>query len=156
LKYTATYGYATETYFGTSSMTRAALGAAIDSGAKTIYGEFTDGIHDIWVKTYNDPLLARWMFKQKKALPVSIRSNAKAASREFSGASLTAIITTDRALSTILGTLAHDGRYELRVFDVRGRLVGMMSGQNSQMITNLRTLLSPASGMRFVSIRKIH
>ena len=156
LKYSATYGYATGTYFGTSSITRAALGAAIDSGAKTIYGEFTDGIHDIWVKTYNDPLLARWMFKQLKPPPVSVRLNAKAASREFSGASLTAIITTDRALSTILGTLAHDGRYELRVFDIQGRLVGMMSGQNSQMITNLRTLLSPASGIRFVSIKKLH
>jgi alpha-L-fucosidase 2 len=155
LKYTATYGYGTGTYFGTSSITRAALGAAIDSGAKTIYGEFTDGIHDIWAKTYNDPLMARWMFKQKKAMPVSIRSNAKAASREFSGASLTPIVTTDRALSSVLGTLAQVGRYELRVFDIRGRLMGVRSGQNSQILANLHTLLPSASSVRYVSIKKM-
>ncbi len=155
LKYTATYGYATGSYFGTSSITRAALGAAIDSGAKTIYGEFSDGIHDIWVKTYNDPLIARWMFKQQKPSPVSVQLRPVTASKESFGSSLIPIVVTGRAISTVFTRLVSGGRYELRVFDIRGRLIGVMSGQSSQIITNAQALLLTASGIRYVSIKKL-
>jgi acyl-CoA thioesterase I len=156
LKYIATYGYATGTYFGTSSISRAALGAAIDSGAKTIYGEFTDGIHDIWVKTYNDPLLARWMFKQSKAAPVSVRQKQNVASRESFGASIVPIFaTTDGRLSEALGRLAPEGRYELRVFDMKGAFIGKVSGKPSQIVVDARGLFKSALGIRCISLKKL-
>ena len=40
--------------------------AAIDSGAKKLFCEYTDAQHDIWTKTYNEPLVHRWLFKQVK------------------------------------------------------------------------------------------
>jgi lysophospholipase L1-like esterase/dienelactone hydrolase len=65
VSYTATY----TPYFGTPTITRDTLATQIGSGATKLYGEYTNGGHDIWTDTYNDPLLAEWLFKQVKPLP---------------------------------------------------------------------------------------
>jgi poly(3-hydroxybutyrate) depolymerase/lysophospholipase L1-like esterase len=70
VQYTAQYA----NYFANATISRTNLTNKIDSLNKIIYGEYTDGVHDIWTKSYNDPLLARWLFLQDKSKkpPVSI------------------------------------------------------------------------------------
>ena len=62
VEYTSKYA----PFFQNATITRAALTTAIDGGAKKLYGEYTDGGHDIWTQSYNDALVPRWLFKQVK------------------------------------------------------------------------------------------
>ena len=116
-QYTAEYG----TYFANATITRANLTAKIDSAYKVLYGEYTDGVHDVWTKSYNDPLLARWLFLQKKSLSTAVdREAATVTNGSFTGGRM--LVCGPFAAALICSRLVPGSRYEIKVFDARGKL----------------------------------
>jgi poly(3-hydroxybutyrate) depolymerase/lysophospholipase L1-like esterase len=117
VQYTAQYA----NYFANSTMTRANLTVKIDSAYTVIYGEYTDGTHDIWTKSYNDPLLARWLFLQKKSAPVTVAQKIGNLTGLHSGKARILAYGGSGA-SAICKDLASGSRYEISVFDAKGSL----------------------------------
>jgi acyl-CoA thioesterase I len=115
--YTAQYA----TYFANATISRANLTIKIDSAYKVIYGEYTDGTHDIWTKSYNDPLLARWLFLQKKSSPVSVdHEQGRLTKANFNNARM--VLCGPGAAAGMCGRLVPGSRYEIKVFNVKGAL----------------------------------
>jgi hypothetical protein len=106
-------------YFAASTMTRTSLSSAINGGTKKLYCEYTDGVHDIWAKTFNEPLLAQWLFMQQKGAVVGVIerpiirntvSNTHGVHRAVNG----------NDVPSIFLTLAQGKRYSLCIFNARG------------------------------------
>jgi hypothetical protein len=141
-------------YFAGSTMTRAALLSAIDAGTKKLYTEYTDGSHDIWTKSYNDTLLAHWLFLQHKTavhtIDVAGMSRKSAASKSvfpiFSGSSV----------SALFAGLKSGQQYELCIFDARGVMTGKIPvGVSSSSQDAVKKSLATAAGMRWVAVKKL-
>ena len=142
-------------YFTGSTMTRAALLSAIDGGAKKLYAEYTDGSHDIWTSSYNDTLVAHWLFLQHKT-PVShtISSSAVQGNRQAPKAVLP--VFNGCSVAMLFAGLTTDQRYEFRVFDARGVMTGRLLLDASPASRNeLTKMLAVAAGVRWVERRTI-
>jgi poly(3-hydroxybutyrate) depolymerase len=113
--YTAKYA----SYFANATITRQALTAAIDGGAKKLYGEYTDGAHDIWSATYDDPLVARWLFKQTK----TANGTGIAAFREDAARRGSLLVFPGDDMRAVAAALAPGAAYSLRVTDVKGEVL---------------------------------
>jgi acyl-CoA thioesterase I len=153
IKYTAQYN----NYFANPSMTRTALTAAIDSGATTLFCEYPDGDHGIWTNTYNEPLIARWLFKQLKHPPVAVKGGmSELISKTSPGSKLIPVFTSDN-IAGVAGMIVSGGRYELRIYDIKGVLVRRANIDGSpKALETVRGLLQLAPGMRWVSVRKMN
>jgi poly(3-hydroxybutyrate) depolymerase/lysophospholipase L1-like esterase len=151
IKYTAQYN----NYFAGSTITRTALTASIDSGATTLFCEYPDGDHGIWTNTYNEPLIARWLFKQKKQPPVAVNRGSRFASRIADGSAFIPVFTIDR-IPTVSGLTMSSGKYEVRIFDLKGSLVkhSVIDGAPDALAT-VQSMLRMASGIRWLSLKKI-
>ncbi len=110
-----------------------------------------DGVHP---NAAGADTMAHVIYRTITNPPTAVRFQPAVTSRESLCGSLIPIVATNRALSTVFTHLAQ-GQYELRVFDIRGRLLGVMYGQTSQITTNSQTRLLSASGIRYVSIKKL-
>jgi lysophospholipase L1-like esterase/poly(3-hydroxybutyrate) depolymerase len=150
VKYTAQYA----NYFSGSTITREKLTSKIDSGATTIFCEYPDADHSIWTNTYNEPLLTRWLFKQKKQPPVSVLSAAPArAASAIDG--LIAIYPGNR-LSGLAEKDLSKGRYEVRIFDLKGTLLNrtiLNGGSNARQ--TIQGMIRSVSGIQWMSLRQI-
>ena len=113
--YTAKYA----SYFANATITRQALTAAIDGGAKKLYGEYTDGAHDIWSATYDDPLVARWLFKQTR----TANGTGIAAFREDAARRGSLLVFPGDDMRAVAAALAPGAAYSLRVTDVKGEVL---------------------------------
>ncbi len=149
IKYTAQYG----NYFSGSTITRAKLTSAIDSGASTIFCEYPDADHSIWTNTYNEPLLTTWLFKQKKQPPVAVSLPASAMCPS-TGSGLFAIYPGNRFSGLVDKDLSR-GRYEVRVFDLKGCLLNqtILNGEKDA-FQKIQSMIRPVSGMQWVSLRE--
>jgi hypothetical protein len=149
--YTAQY----TNYFAGSTITRAALSSAINAGAKTLYGEYTDGAHDIWTKTYNDPLLAQWLFLQHKS-PAVHTIEVSELSRNAAASKNVYPVYNGSNISFLFAGLKAGQQYELRVFDARGVMTGKFSVAASPASQNaVKKSLATATGMRWVAVKKL-
>lgn len=151
IKYTAQYN----NYFAGSTITRTALTDSIDSGATTLFCEYPDGDHGIWTNTYNEPLIARWLFKQKKQQPVAVKGGSRFASGTAPGSAFVPVFTIDR-VPTVTGLTVSSGTYEVRIFDMKGSLVkrSVIDGSPNALAT-VQSMLRTASGIRWLSVKKI-
>jgi lysophospholipase L1-like esterase/dienelactone hydrolase len=139
------------TYFAGSTMTRAALLSAIDAGAKKLYTEYTDGSHDIWTKSYNDTMLAHWLFLQQKtqaAATTAVTTAGRICKSKvrpvFNGCNVTALFSG----------LTPGQEYEFRVFDSRGILTNRFQAAASPASRNYtQKMLAGAAGLRWVTVR---
>jgi alpha-L-fucosidase 2 len=150
VKYTAQYG----NYFSGSTITREKLTSKIDSGATTIFCEYPDADHSIWTNTYNEPLLTRWLFKQKKQPPVAI-SSVVPAKFVFEESGLFAIYPGNR-LSGLADKDLSKGRYEVRIFDLKGTLLNrtILNG-GSNAYQTIQGMIRLVTGIQWVSLRVI-
>jgi len=146
--YTAQY----TNYFAGATITRAALLSAIDAGAKKLYAEYTDGSHDIWTSSYNDTLVARWLFLQYKTPSAhTVRSSTVKGNRVtvlpvFNGCNV----------SRLFASLNPDQHYEFRVFDARGVMTGRFLLDASTVSRNtVKKMLTTTAGVRWVTVRTI-
>lgn len=144
------------TYFAGSTMTRAALLSAIDAGAKKLYAEYTDGSHDIWTKSYNDTLVAHWLFLQYKTpashtvvssgVPGGRFVQRPAALPVFNGCN-TAVLFDDLKPGLL---------YEFRVFDARGVMTGRFRADASTASRdNVKKILADEAGIQWVTVRAV-
>ena len=151
IKYTAQYN----NYFSNPSMTRTALTTAIDSGAAKIYCEYPDGDHGIWTNTYNEPLIARWLFKQQKQPPSAVGDRKKLNSKITVESALIPLFAGN-SVATITSMISCAGQYELRIFDAKGALVRRTFIDGSpQALKTFSGMLKLAPALRWVSVRKI-
>jgi predicted peptidase len=151
IKYTAQYN----NYFSNPSMTRTALTQAIDSGATTLFCEYPDGDHGIWTNTYNEPLIARWLFKQQKQPPSAVKDGGKFVSRAAANSSSISVFTSNN-IGAIADKITTGGRYELRIFDAKGALVRRAFVDGSpQAVTTIKGMMKLAPAIRLMSVRKI-
>jgi lysophospholipase L1-like esterase/poly(3-hydroxybutyrate) depolymerase len=150
VKYTAQYA----NYFSGSTITREKLTSKIDSGATTIFCEYTDADHSIWTNTYNEPLITKWLFKQKKQPPVAV-SSVKTVKSDFAGSGLFAIYPGNRP-SGLAEKVLSKGRYEVRIFDLKGALLNraILNGESNAYQT-IQGMIRPVSGIQWISIREI-
>lgn len=150
VKYTAQYA----NYFSGSTITREKLTSKIDSGATTIFCEYPDADHGIWTNTYNEPLITKWLFKQKKQTPVAVSSVAVA--KSVSAGNQLFAVYPGNSFSSVTGMLSGHCRYEVRIFDLKGSLLSRAiidgSSNANQMIN---TMLRPVCGIQWVSLRVI-
>jgi poly(3-hydroxybutyrate) depolymerase/lysophospholipase L1-like esterase len=148
--YTAQYA----NYFAGSTMTRAALLTAIDGGAKKLYGEYTDGQHDIWTNSYNDTLVARWLFLQRKASVNTISSSGAIANRRATKAVMP--VFNGSNVTLLFAGIKSGERCEFRVFDARGVLTGKIFVDASPASQNaVKKILATTAGMRWVTVKKL-
>ena len=107
-------------YFGSATLSRADLTKAIDGGAKKLYSEYTDGSHDIWSSSYDDPLLALWLFKQVRQPGTSaINVGRWVADRSVRST----LVFPGADLASISSWLVPGKLYDIRVADVKGALL---------------------------------
>ena len=106
-------------YFAASTITSAALSSAINGGAKKLYCEYTDGVHDIWAKTYNEPLLAQWLFLQQKGATVGV-AKSRLVKTTVKNTRNVHKVMGGNDVPSIFSTLAPGRWYSLRVFNARG------------------------------------
>lgn len=60
---------------GDIGLTNEALDSLLAAGVNHIYTEYEGAGHDIWSQSYDDPILHRWLFSQKKESgPVNVES----------------------------------------------------------------------------------
>jgi alpha-L-fucosidase 2 len=151
VQFTAQYA----NYFSNSTISRAALTSGIDSGQKKIFCEYTDAGHDIWTKTYNEPLLARWLFKQVKGPATGVRPELQSLSK-ISGAAHPIPVFAGHNLSSLAGSLRPGARYEILVFDVRGVMIHriIVDGASAAKRGSVLSSLKSAQTIRWVSVRK--
>jgi alpha-L-fucosidase 2 len=150
VKYTAQY----TNYFSGSTITREKLTSKIDSGATTIFCEFPDGDHGIWTNTYNEPLITKWLFKQKKQPPVAVSFDSREKAHS-AGSGLFAIYPGN-SLSGFGDKVLSNCRYEIRIFDLKGTLINravINGGSNAPQI--IQSMIRPVSGIQWVSLRQI-
>jgi acyl-CoA thioesterase-1 len=149
VQYTAQYA----TYFANATITRAALTSAIDSGAKKLFCEYTDAQHDIWTKTYNEPLVHRWLFKQVKVPPVTVLSRGPNASNISTLPQLTRVFAGN-TVSGIFRRMKPGARYEVRVFDMRGVTISrkIVEGSSAERESGISSLKS-TQAIRWVTVR---
>ena len=142
-------------YFAGSTMTRAALLSAIDGGAKKLYAEYTDGNHDIWTKSYEDTLLAHWLFLQQKTPSVhTIMASALQGCRLLPSAVLPVFNRCN--VSMLFAGLTPGQHYEFRVFDARGVMTGRFLLDASPASRNtMKKMLATTAGVHWVEIRAI-
>ncbi len=153
--YDTKYGTSSGNYFDSSTMTRAAINAAIDAGAKDLYCEYYDGIHDIWVKTYNEPMLIKWMFDQQKPVASEALVTAPAIVRRAGSASVAAIFPGANVFD-IVKPFMHSGRCELRVFNAGGDLVGRRIVNGSSFTpADVNGILTTVRGLCWVSVKEL-
>ncbi|GEM_PF-2511879 len=149
-------------YFGNATITRAALTTAIDGGAKKLYGEYTDGSHDIWSQTYDDALLARWLFKQvRQPVATAIGAEGKNAGWKHSVRMQETFLVAsggDLALltSSLTQSLTPGVPYELRVADVKGAMIvtSLIRG-GSALPEALVSRLSQHAGVLRVMVKRV-
>ena len=140
-------------YFSNTTLARTALTTAIDGGARKLYGEYTDGSHDIWSSSYDDPLLARWLFKQIRQPGVTTIENGRRASNPGKGSLL---VLPGGDLTSLVASLLPGARYEIRVSDVKGALLaaGTVRG-GSQLPEALLAGANHPHGVRRISMRRL-
>jgi predicted peptidase len=146
--YTAQYA----SYFANPTITRNNLKTAIDTGARTLYCEYTDGAHDIWTQSFNDPLLEEWMFLQKKPSPDNTRALPEHSSnRVLNNFRLFAIPGNSTAAAC--RNLAPGVSYVVKVIDTKGTLFGRKAVSTpSEMNSFMRTCAAKSSGIRLVEL----
>jgi poly(3-hydroxybutyrate) depolymerase/lysophospholipase L1-like esterase len=139
-------------YFGNATVSRTDLTNKIDSLSKVLYAEYTDGVHDIWTKSYNDPLLARWLFLQKKSAPtpVSFRTGKAANADARRGR---AVLCGAFDAAAIGGGLVPGRRYAIKVFDMKGalRCRAIVDGPDGAK-TFQRNYLSTLGGIKIITL----
>jgi len=60
---------------GDIGLTNGELDSLLNIGVNHIYTEYIGAGHDIWSQTYDDPILHRWLFSQKKETsPINVES----------------------------------------------------------------------------------
>jgi lysophospholipase L1-like esterase/poly(3-hydroxybutyrate) depolymerase len=149
LSYTAKYS----AYFSNATVSRADLTVAIDAGAKKLYGEYTDGSHDIWSDSYDDPLLARWLFKQIRQPNASALESAR---RNPERGPRSLLILPGGDVNLVSASLPQGKRYALRITDVKGSLLATAEVRGgSPLPAGLAERLGHSQGVRRVLIRNL-
>jgi hypothetical protein len=131
------------------------LTAAIDSDATTIFCEYPDGDHGIWTNTYNEPLIARWLFKQQKQPPSMVKNRSKSISGTTTGSSLIPVFYGNN-VDAIVNMIASGGKYDLRIFDIKGSIIhhSVIDG-SPQTLETVSGMLKLAPAIRWVSVRRV-
>jgi hypothetical protein len=148
LSYTAQYA----SYFANATIQRSALKDSIVAGRKTLYTEYTDGGHDIWTKSYNDPLLAQWLFMQKKqsgthAAP--IRDNPR--TKRMVPALFP--LFDEYSIAAFFTGLEPRTNYEVDVVDSKGKLIGRTVIEGSKVSTvAIKGMLGNRAGMAWMKL----
>jgi poly(3-hydroxybutyrate) depolymerase len=142
-------------YFTGSTITRAALLSAIDGGAKKLYCEYTDGQHDIWTNSYNDQLVAHWLFLQHKT-PAVHTIEVTALSGKPAASKIVFPVFGGNSISALFAGLKNGHEYEFRVFDARGAMTGKFSVDASPASRNaVKKVLATTAEMRWVAVKKL-
>lgn len=148
--YTAQYS----SYFTASTMTRTALSTAITGGTKKVYCEYTDGVHDIWAKTFNEPLLAQWLFLQQKSAVVGVANDRlmnTVAGKE--NGIYAAINGSD--VQSIFSKLTPGRRYNLSVYNARGvQIKKAVIDATPSSKSALQKILNVTKGIKWVRIKQ--
>jgi hypothetical protein len=133
-------------------MTRTALSSAINGGAKKLYCEYSDGVHDIWAKTFNEPLLAQWLFLQRKGATVGV-ANSLPKNHVTKNTRDVYAVTCGNDVSSIFSTLVPGRSYTLSVFDARGVQVkkAVIDGSSSSKIA-VKKMLDAGQGVKWVRV----
>jgi predicted peptidase len=152
LGYTVQYN----SYFANSTVARAALADSIAAGKKLIYCEYTDGVHDIWTKSYNEPLLAQWLFMQKKqsgSFIAPLKTSAATPHKETS--SLFKVFGAN-PVKTFFPRFEPGALYAIEIFDPKGVLIVRKNFDPSTFLkAAIRSLIGTSSGIRIIKLTKL-
>ena len=151
LSYTAQYN----SYFANSTVTRAALGDSITAGKKLLYCEYTDGAHDIWTKSYNDPLLEQWLFMQKK-LPVTSTDPVKTNSDIKKELPALFPFLGTSSLKPLFSHLEPGVLYDIEIFDAKGVFIARKNFASSTFSkAAIRSLIGSTPGIQIIKLTKL-
>ena len=140
-------------YFVATTMNRTALSTAISGGAKKLYCEYTDGVHDIWAKTFNEPLLTQWLFLQRRGAVAEGLKNIRRnnAARNNGGVYM---VINGNDVSSLFSTLKPGNRYNLSMFDARGvRMKTAVFDASSSSKKIVEKMLDDGQGVKWVRVK---